>query len=55
LINEVYYPGLIDEPEEEEGTAKAVRERPVFDIDQPLLYEIGEMIMNPPDDEASGS
>jgi len=28
-----------------------VRERPVFEIDQPLLFEIGEMIMNPPDDE----
>jgi flagellar basal body-associated protein FliL len=51
LITEVYYPGMMPEPEEEEGMPQPVRERPVFEIDQPLLFEIGEMIMNPPDDE----
>ena len=50
LITEVFYPGLIDEPEEV-GEEKRVRERPVFEIDDPMLYELGEMVMNPPDDE----
>ncbi len=50
LITEVYYPGLIDEPEGEAGESMQ-RERPVFEIDQPKLYELGEMIMNPPDNE----
>lgn len=51
LITSVYYPGLMVEEPEEEGEAKAPRERPVFEIDEPLLFEIGEMIMNPPDNE----
>ena len=50
LITEVYYPGLIDEPEEV-GEEKRTRERPVFEIEDPMLYELGEMVMNPPDDE----
>jgi flagellar basal body-associated protein FliL len=50
LITEVYYPGLIDEPEEE-GKEARVRERPVFEIDDPQLIELDEMVMNPPDNE----
>ena len=51
LITSVYYPGLTVEEPEEEGAKKAPRERPVFEIDEPLLLKIGEMIMNPPDNE----
>lgn len=50
LITEVYYPGLRDEPVEE-GQEAAPRERPVFEIEQPKLYELEEMVMNPPDNE----
>ena len=50
LITEVYYPGLFGEPDEVEGKAME-RERPVFEIDQPMLHELGEMVMNPPDPE----
>ena len=50
LITEVYYPALMDEPEEE-GEELPVAERPVFEIDDPILYPLGEMVMNPPDDE----
>lgn len=50
LIKHVYYPGLIEEPEEE-GEAAPARERPVFEIDEPLLHTMEEMVMNPPDDE----
>ncbi|MEE2754162.1 MAG: flagellar basal body-associated FliL family protein [Candidatus Latescibacterota bacterium] len=53
LITEVYGPGVIQELEEEAEAAKKLLERPVFEIDQPLLFEIGEMVMNPPDDEAT--
>ncbi|HAA78336.1 TPA: hypothetical protein DCE37_24830 [Candidatus Latescibacteria bacterium] len=50
LITEVYYPGLLGEPDEVEGKA-VERERPVFEIDQPMLHRLGEMVMNPPDPE----
>ena len=49
LITQVYYPGLIEEPPEEEGQVKE-RERPIFEIEQPRLVDLDEMVMNPPDD-----
>jgi flagellar basal body-associated protein FliL len=51
MITSVYYPGLVVEEPEVEGETKAPRERPVFEIDEPLLFEIGEMTMNPRDNE----
>ena len=50
LITQVYYPGLIEEPEEESQAART-RGRPVFEIDEPLLYSLGEMTTNPPHNE----
>jgi len=50
LITQVYYPGLMGEPEEV-GEDAPQRERPVFEIDEPLLFELDEMVMNPPDNE----
>ncbi len=50
LITKVYYPGLSGDVEEEEMTENP-KERPIFEIDQPLLFPLQEMILNPPDDE----
>ena len=50
LITRVYYPGMSDEAEEGEMIENPA-ERPVFEIDEPRLFALPEMILNPPDDE----
>jgi flagellar basal body-associated protein FliL len=50
LITRVYYPGMSDEIEEGEESLNPA-ERPIFEIDSPVLFSLGEMILNPPDDE----
>ena len=50
LITRVYYPGLMGEVEDEEMVENP-DQRPVFEIDQPNLFPLEEMILNPPDDE----
>lgn len=49
LITKIYWPGMLGE--EDETTVQSSAERPVFEIDQPLLFSLNEMILNPPNDQ----
>ncbi len=48
LITQVFYAGLVEEPEED---VEKTRDRPVFEIDEPQLYALAEMTVNPPNNE----